>query len=487
MTEHTDLLIETNDLGKRYGERIVAVDELNLNVRRGEVYGFLGPNGAGKTTTLRMLLGLIRPTTGTALVLDAAPGTSEALGRLGALIETPTFYPYLSGRDNLRVLARYAGVPEARIASAIDQVDLTARAGDRFRTYSLGMKQRLGIAAVLLKDPELLILDEPTNGMDPAGMAEMRPFIRSLGQGKRTVLLSSHLMSEVEQVCDRVGVISQGRLVGEGTVAELLLLAKRASTWILLAIWAALALTFAYVVPYVQYTNDPSRTSLSDLLPESLVGTLMAGFPFFGGVLALMLGVLTVGSEYGWGTLKTLFTQGPGRLQVFGAKLIAVSGTLALFVLVVYALGAVARWAIAASEGADAAWPSAWLLARGLAGGWLIFAAWAALGMLLAIVTRGTALATGIGILYAFVVEGLLSALAGEISLLDGLVEFFLRANGYSLVAVLGVSAEDVSDRGPGSFSGPFVAGGQALLILAAYTAVFVVAAGWLLRRRDVA
>ena len=221
MTEHADLVIETNDLGKRYGERIVAVDELNLNVRRGEVYGFLGPNGAGKTTTLRMLLGLIRPTTGTALVLDAAPGTSEALGRLGALIETPTFYPYLSGRDNLRVLARYAGVPEARIASAIDQVDLTARAGDRFRTYSLGMKQRLGIAAVLLKDPELLILDEPTNGMDPAGMAEMRPFIRSLGQGERTVLLSSHLMSEVEQVCDRVGVISQGRLVGEGTVDEL--------------------------------------------------------------------------------------------------------------------------------------------------------------------------------------------------------------------------------------------------------------------------
>ena len=259
--------------------------------------------------------------------------------------------------------------------------------------------------------------------------------------------------------------------------AELLLLAKRASTWILLAIWAALALTFAYVVPYVQYTNDPSRTSLSDLLPESLVGTLMAGFPFFGGVLALMLGVLTVGSEYGWGTLKTLF----------GAKLIAGSAALALFVLVAYALGAMASWAIAASEGADAAWPSAWLLARGLAGGWLIFAAWAALGMLLAIVTRGTALATGIGILYAFVVEGLLSALAGEISLLDGLVEFFLRANGYSLVAVLGVSAEDVSDRGPGSFSGPFVAGGQALLILAAYTAVFVVAAGWLLRRRDVA
>jgi ABC-2 type transport system permease protein len=268
--------------------------------------------------------------------------------------------------------------------------------------------------------------------------------------------------------------------------AELLMMRKRASTWILLAIWTALALTFAYVVPYIQYTNDPERRPLVELLPESLVGTLLAGFPFFGGVLALMLGVVTVGSEYGWGTLKTLFTQGPGRLRVFGAKLIAVAAVLLVFVLVVYLMGAVASWAIAANEGADVTWPSASLLVRGIAGGWLIFAVWGALGIFLGVVTRGTALATGIGILYAFVVEGLLSALAREVSLLDGLVEFFVRANGYSLVAVLGVSAEDVSDTGPGSFSGPFVAGGQALLVLAVYLAAFVLAAGWLLRRRDV-
>ena len=268
--------------------------------------------------------------------------------------------------------------------------------------------------------------------------------------------------------------------------AELLMIRKRASTWILLAIWTALALTFAYVVPYIQYTNDSGRRSLAELLPEGLVGTLLAGFPFFGGVLALMLGVLTVGSEYGWGTLKTLFTQGPGRLRVFAAKLIAVAAVLLVFVLVVYVLAAVASWAIAVNEGGEVAWPSAWLLIRGIAGGWLIFAVWAALGILLAVVTRGTALATGIGILYAFVVEGLLSALAREVSLLDGLVEFFVRANGYSLVAVLGVSADDVSDAGPGSFSGPFVAGGQALLVLVVYLAAFVLAAGWLLRRRDV-
>jgi ABC-type multidrug transport system ATPase subunit len=214
-------VIETTDLTKRYGERIVAVDRLAMQVRRGEVYGFLGPNGAGKTTTLRMLLGLVRPTSGSALVLGAEPGSPASLARLGALIETPTFYPFLSGRDNLRVLARYAGAPESRIEPVLDEVDVAARASDRFGTYSLGMKQRLGIAAALLKDPELLILDEPTNGMDPAGMAEMRRFIRDLGRGRRTVLLSSHLMAEVEQITDRVGVISKGRLVGEGTVDEL--------------------------------------------------------------------------------------------------------------------------------------------------------------------------------------------------------------------------------------------------------------------------
>jgi ABC-type multidrug transport system ATPase subunit len=214
-------VIETRALGKRYGEQIVAVDGLTLRVRRGEVYGFLGPNGAGKTTTLRMLLGLIRPTSGSAFVLGARPGSPESLARVGALIESPTFYPFLSGRDNLRVLAHYSGTPETRIESVLEEVDLADRARDRFGTYSLGMKQRLGIAAALLKDPELLILDEPTNGMDPAGMAEMRGFIRGLGRGKRTVLLSSHLMTEVEQVCDRVGVISRGALVGEGTVDEL--------------------------------------------------------------------------------------------------------------------------------------------------------------------------------------------------------------------------------------------------------------------------
>jgi ABC-2 type transport system ATP-binding protein len=216
-----DFVIDTHALTRRYGETIVAVDALDLRVRRGEVYGFLGPNGAGKTTTLRMLLGLVRPTSGTATVLGEAPGAAAGLARIGAMVETPAFYPYLSGRDNLRVLAGHAGVHEDRVLAVLRQVDLDARGRDRTASYSLGMKQRLGVAAALLKDPELLILDEPTNGLDPAGMAEMRDFIRSLADGGRTVLLSSHLMTEVEHMSDRVGVIRDGSLVAEGTVDEL--------------------------------------------------------------------------------------------------------------------------------------------------------------------------------------------------------------------------------------------------------------------------
>jgi ABC-2 type transport system ATP-binding protein len=212
--------IETHGLTKRYGP-ITAVDAIDLVVRRGEVYGFLGPNGAGKTTTLRMLLGLIAPTSGSISLLGAAPGTSASLAQVGSMIETPAFYPFLSGAYNLQMLAAYTGTGRERIAKVLAQVDLTDRANDPFRTYSLGMKQRLGVAAALLKDPPLLLLDEPTNGLDPAGMADMRTLIRRLGDDGHTVLLSSHLMNEVEQVCDRVGVIARGRIVAEGTVREL--------------------------------------------------------------------------------------------------------------------------------------------------------------------------------------------------------------------------------------------------------------------------
>jgi ABC-2 type transport system ATP-binding protein len=215
-------VIETSGLTKRYGNGVLAVDSVGMSVRRGEVYGFLGPNGAGKTTTLRMLVGLIRPTSGTATVAGHEPGDPAGLAKIGSLVEAPGFYPYLTGRENLKVVADYAGVSHKRVEVVLDIVELTSRAGRKFGTYSTGMKQRLGVAAALLKDPELLILDEPTSGLDPQGMAEMRKLIKDIGQGNRTVLLSSHLLTEVEQICDRVGVISGGKLVTQSTVQELL-------------------------------------------------------------------------------------------------------------------------------------------------------------------------------------------------------------------------------------------------------------------------
>jgi len=215
------VLVQTRDLTKRYGDR-AAVDRINLTIRPGEVYGFLGPNGAGKTTTLRMVLGLVRPTSGSVEVFGLPPGDPRVLARTGSLVEGPGFFPYLSGRDNLRVVARWAGVPERRVDRALDEVDLGARGKDRYSSYSLGMKQRLGVAATLLKDPGLLILDEPTNGLDPAGMADMRTLIRRLGDEGRTVVLSSHLLSEVQSVCDRVSVIAKGRILAESSVAELI-------------------------------------------------------------------------------------------------------------------------------------------------------------------------------------------------------------------------------------------------------------------------
>jgi len=214
-------VVETNRLTKRYGAIVTAVDNLDLNVYRGEVYGFLGPNGAGKTTTLRMLLGLIRPTMGSAKVMGAEPGTPASLTKVGAIVETPAFYPYLSGYDNLSLLARYCEVPTSRVDACLAQVELTPRARHKFSTYSLGMKQRLGIAAALLKEPDLLILDEPTNGLDPQGMADVRNLIIELGKGQRTVLISSHLLGEVEVMCTRIGVIKKGKIVAEGTIDEL--------------------------------------------------------------------------------------------------------------------------------------------------------------------------------------------------------------------------------------------------------------------------
>lgn len=215
--------IETIELTKRYGKRL-AVDRLNLTVGKGEVFGFLGPNGAGKTTTIAMLLGLVRPTKGQAIVLghDVQREPAEALRRVGAMIEAPAFYPYLSGADNLRVLARAGGIPAERVGQVLATVELSDRARDKVATYSQGMKQRLAIAAALLPDPELIMLDEPTNGLDPAGTVEIRNLIRELAAGGRTILLCSHLLYEVEQLCSRVAILKEGKLIAAGDVATLL-------------------------------------------------------------------------------------------------------------------------------------------------------------------------------------------------------------------------------------------------------------------------
>jgi ABC-2 type transport system ATP-binding protein len=212
-----EVVLRTSGLTKRYGERL-AVNHLDLNVRRGEIFGFLGPNGAGKTTTIRMVLGLIAPTSGTVQLFgqDLAAHRATVLPRVGALVETPALYGYLSGRDNLRVFGdTLGGVPEARMDAVLDLVRLRGRDRDRVRTYSLGMKQRLGVAVALL------VLDEPANGLDPAGIVEMRDLLRQLAAEGRTIFISSHVLSEVRQICTRVAILNLGRLVTETTVEEL--------------------------------------------------------------------------------------------------------------------------------------------------------------------------------------------------------------------------------------------------------------------------
>jgi ABC-2 type transport system ATP-binding protein len=218
----SDVVLRTRGLVKRFGT-LTAVDQLDIEVHRGEVVGLLGPNGAGKSTTIGMILGLVRPTAGAAEVMgrDVWRDRENALANSGAIVETPAFYPYLSGRDNLTALALIrGGASRARVDLLLERVGLSARAKSKYRTYSLGMKQRLGIASTLLSDPPLVILDEPANGLDPAGQREIRELVRELAKEEHGVLLASHLLYEVEQICDRVLVINKGKLIASGTIAE---------------------------------------------------------------------------------------------------------------------------------------------------------------------------------------------------------------------------------------------------------------------------
>jgi ABC-2 type transport system ATP-binding protein len=230
LSPHYDetVVISTSRLTKAFRD-LVAVNDLNLQVTRGDVFGFLGPNGSGKTTTIRMLLGLIRPTAGRAILfgMDNAYQLPAILQRIGAIVETPVFYPYLSGLDNLRVIASASGmlpgkVNDRRLEEVLEIVELRLHEKLAYRKYSLGMKQRLGIAAALLTDPELVLLDEPTNGLDPAGVIEIRRLIQRLSALGKTIFLSSHILYEVQQVCNRVAILQRGNLVKQGKVSDLL-------------------------------------------------------------------------------------------------------------------------------------------------------------------------------------------------------------------------------------------------------------------------
>ncbi len=223
MAASTAPVIRTTGLSKRYGKRLALAD-LTMEVQPGKVHGFLGPNGAGKTTAISLILGLISPTAGHVEMfgLDTRSHLGEALHRTGAILESVAFYPHLSARDNLRICAAVSrNVDSSRIEEVLGVAGLASRAKDKVRGYSMGMKQRLALAAALLHDPELLILDEPTNGLDPAGMREFREMIRELGSLGKTVFVSSHLLAEVEQMCDDVAIVKEGRLIAGGTVAEL--------------------------------------------------------------------------------------------------------------------------------------------------------------------------------------------------------------------------------------------------------------------------
>ena len=221
-------MIEVSGLRKQYrrlrGRTTVAVDGLDLSVPEGGVFGFLGPNGSGKTTTIRCLLGLVAPSAGRCRLFgtDVRTGLPRVIGRVGAIVETPTFFPSYSGRLNLRLLGRLGGIGDRAVDNALERVHLADRADDEVRRYSLGMRQRLGLAAVLLKDPALLILDEPANGLDPAGIREIRILLRELGDEGRTVFVSSHQLGEIQQTCDRVAILRAGRCIETGPVHEVL-------------------------------------------------------------------------------------------------------------------------------------------------------------------------------------------------------------------------------------------------------------------------
>jgi ABC-2 type transport system ATP-binding protein len=275
-------VIEVDSLHKSYrrrrGGRVRALDGLELSVRAGGVFGFLGPNGSGKTTTIRCLLGLSRPSAGHCRILGAESPTElpSVIARVGSLVEAPGLNPGLSGRQTLAVLATTAGIGRRAVDAALERVGLAERADDLVRGYSLGMRQRLGIAIALLKDPELLVLDEPANALDPAGIREVRELIRTLGAEGRTVFLSSHLLSEVEQVCDEVAIVTSGRTVAQGAVVDVLASTQPAAMWVKVADIAGATATLSHAGFHVEPDGDRIRVEVAAERADGVTRALVA-------------------------------------------------------------------------------------------------------------------------------------------------------------------------------------------------------------------
>ena len=270
------------------------------------------------------------------------------------------------------------------------------------------------------------------------------------------------------------------------TLAETRLLAKRPGTWILLGIWTLMATMFGYVIPYVSRDKSAGTSGIRDLLPDQVTTTALSGFPFFGGVMVLILAVMTFGGDYGWNVVKTLLTQRSSRMAVFASKSLALAIWLLPFVATAMVASIGASEIVASAQNAPGDLQSIGTLLKGALAAWLILAVWATLGVLLATVTRGTSFAIGLGILYGLVIEGLLSAFFDGISTLEPLLNGLIRTNGYSLMAPLGNIREIARDNGPGSFSGPYVGGWQALIVLVAYLSLFTGVSAAIFRRRDV-
>jgi ABC-2 type transport system ATP-binding protein len=282
-------VIEAEGLRKTYGRK-VAVGGLDLSVPEGGVFGFLGPNGSGKTTTIRMLLGLVRATGGRAAVLGVAPGPGlhTVMPQIGSIVESPALVPHFTGRRNLELLGRIQGIGPRAIDAALTRVGLAERADDRVAKYSLGMKQRVALAAALVKDPALLILDEPANGLDPQGMKELRDLVTGLGAEGRTVFVSSHLLSEIQLMCDRVAIVQQGRTVAQGTVDEVLALGGRSGLLVRVADRdrAVALLAAAGIVAVPTGAGDQLRVELPHDAGEQVTRVLAAGEVYLRELLA---------------------------------------------------------------------------------------------------------------------------------------------------------------------------------------------------------